>query len=98
MFLNSEEIKHNQSIVEEISNFCNCDILADLQRLLDHAHVTGKLDIVNTPCGEQQNEKCGVFEDVHVDQWSVGDSGDSFEGFVYGRFGENKWIKIPYYC
>ena len=70
----------------------------DIDMLLDGCRMTGLIEIVSEPTGENQDESQGIFSDVWVDQWSVGDSGDSYAGYIYGKFAENKWIKIPYDC
>lgn len=71
---------------------------ADYKALLDFCVVNGELEIVSEPEGDDQDESTGIFKEVFVDQVSVGDSGDSFAGNIYGRFAQKKWLKIPYYC
>lgn len=56
------------------------------------------LSIVDKPYGENQNEKCGIFKEIWVEQWSTGMEGDSYEGYIYAKFDADKWLKIPYYC
>ena len=69
----------------------------DLQELLDGCSQAGAIEIVDEPSGTKQNEDCGIFMDIYVDQCSVGDSGDSFAGEIYAKVNEI-WLKIPYNC
>lgn len=90
--------KHNKEIMEQVTAKVGDEALEDFKELLDFANVTDKLEIVSKPDGDNQNESCGVFTEVWVDQWSVGMEGDSFEGFIYGKFADMEWLKIPYSC
>lgn len=83
----------------------NKKLLSDLQipdkdfaDLIFHCSTIGRLEIVTKPTGENQDEYIGVFKQVYVEQGSVGDSGDSFAGFIYGKLGKRKWLKVPYEC
>lgn len=89
----SEERAHNSKLLEE-----NGIPDKALESLLDGCCLNGKLEIVSEPTGTNNNEQCEYFQETFVDQWSVGISGDSFAGFIYGKFAENKWLKVPYYC
>lgn len=71
----------------------------DLQELLcDCSRITDFIDVVSEPGGDNQDNIIGIFSEVYVDQSSVGDSGDSFAGYIYGKLGENKWLRVPYEC
>ncbi len=94
----NERLEHNTKIIAQIIDEVGNKTLKSYERLLDGAYVTDKIQIVDKPNGDNNYEEFGVFKDVWVDQWSVGDSGDSFEGFIYGRFAKKKWLKIPYSC
>ena len=65
--------------------------------MLDGCFCNGKIEKVGKPSGDKQNEEFGIFKDIHVDQWTVGTEGDSFNGHIYARV-KNQWYKIPYYC
>ena len=73
------------------------DYEQDFEDLLDGCRLNGEVEVAEKPNGDKQNEDCGIFKDIHVDQWSVGDSGDSFAGYIYAKV-NNKWLKIPYSC
>lgn len=70
----------------------------EMSGLLFHCNVSGKMSIVDKPSGEDQSEDCGIFTQVFVNQQSVGTEGDSFEGDIYAKFDDNKWLKIPFEC
>ena len=88
-----EEHEANMKLLEE-----NGIPAEDFKNLLDYCNLTGKIEVVQKPKGDNQNEKFGIFKQVFVDQWSVGMEGDSFAGFIYGKFDKSKWLKIPYEC
>ena len=70
----------------------------DFADLVDECTVTGKIEFVEKQRGtEQREDDCGIFTNIHVEQWSRGDSGDSYGGFIYANV-NGKWISIPYEC
>ena len=52
--------------------------------------------LVDEPSGEKQRENYAI--DYYIDQRSVGDSGDSFEGECYLRLANNKYLRWNYEC
>jgi len=59
--------------------------------------IRGVAEIVKTPNGTFQEEKYGrQIKGVWVDQWSVGDTGDSWEGTVCVQLSENRYFKFNY--
>lgn len=68
----------------------------DFKSIRVDCETSGEIEIVDHPSGENQNEIYGVFKEVWVDQWSTNMDGDAFEGFIYGRFKKDKWLKIPF--
>jgi hypothetical protein len=94
-------LKNVRDTIMDVSEELNVPfsyLKAGFDDLVDGCSITSKLKITDKPSGKKQNEDCEYFKDIHVDQWSVGESGDSFEGFIYARFQFNKWLKIPYEC
>ena len=88
-----EIAEHNDVILKEFKVPAK-----DFMSLLDYSDVTGKMEVVEKPGGSNNHEKRGMFKAVWVDQWSVGMEGDSFEGFIYGKLADGKWLKVPYSC
>jgi hypothetical protein len=70
----------------------------EIEEILYYCDVTGKIEIVDSPKGDVQIRKYKFFTSIYVDQYSVGDSGDSFAGHIYAEYGPEKWLKIPYEC
>lgn len=70
----------------------------DFEDLMDGSKVNGIVEIVPEPKGDAQKERYGKLKNIHVKQWSVGDSGDSYAGFIYAQLKEEVWLKIPYEC
>lgn len=93
-----EQLEHNAKIMEQIIDEVGNKAIDSYKQILDNAYVRDKIEIVSKPDGYNQNEKCGVFTEVWVDQWGVGMEGDSFDGFIFGKFAKQKWLKIPYSC
>ncbi len=84
---------HNETILKTLGKTAQKDF-ADL---IDSCSSVGKIEFVDEPKGDAQNESNGIFKDVHVDQWSVGDSGDSYAGFIYAKVNK-QWVSINYEC
>lgn len=91
-----EVYEHNTSLLKKLC----ASALKNFSDLVDGCRINQKIEIVDKPFGQlQKGEKFGVFRKVYVDQWSVGDSGDSYAGFIYTNYGKSsKWLKIPYEC
>jgi len=86
-----------RSLYKTIAEVLIKDLGEDIGALLDSCGLSGEVEIVDAPTGSKTNESYGIFKDVHIDQWSVGDSGDSYAGFIYAKV-KDKWIKVPYEC
>lgn len=89
-----EEHEANMKLLEE-----NKILYEDFKNLLDDCSITGKIEIVDKPTGYFQEEiEDAFFKQIFVDQWTTGMEGDSFAGYIYGNFGKDKWLKVPYEC
>lgn len=95
--MENEIINNNLKILEEIG--CSKE---QFDKYVEDVTVTGKLEIVREPKGDiepfEEFTESIPFREQWVEQWSSGPYGDSFTGFIYAKFGENKWLKIPYTC
>ena len=92
----SEIKSHNEEILKGIDYRSK-----DFMQLVEYCRITGKMQWVEKPTfkAEYDPDVYGVFKLEYVDQWSIGDSGDSFEGFMYVKVGvKKKYLKIPYDC
>ena len=90
---NKEDVLKQIGIELNINQF---DLDAHFIELLDDCIINGEIEIVANPSGGNQHSDCGIFTEVFVEQWSVGDSGDSYSGYIFGKYSTDKWIKIPY--
>lgn len=71
----------------------------EIMLVAEECEVNGKWEIVERTTGKYQEEDGYYhFKGYWVDQWSVDDSGDSFNGYIYIQLKENKWLKMFYSC
>ena len=98
---NSAMIKHHEEIeasIREIINPLGDQAKKDFSALIEDCNVTGKIEFVESPEGDQQTEDANeTFIDVYVDQYT-GPLGDDYSGYIYGKLKDGRWIKIPYEC
>jgi len=96
------QVQYENSIAEfnwKILYSISSTAVDDFTVLTKECNVYDKVEIVEEPAGEPESEDgYGVFTSTQVDQWSVGMSGDSFQGNIYAKFSERKWLRIPYEC
>jgi len=89
---------YNSKIIRKLAKeFNNNGIIIDFKECAQDCLVTGKVEVVKSPEGEDQDDsryKC--FKAIWVDQYPVGIEGDNFEGFIYGQLDKKRWLKIPY--
>lgn len=90
--------KHNEKIMARVVAKVGKKALKDFKKLVEELEVDGNLKIRIGPCGHNNEESCGVFKEVWVEQWSVGIVGDSFKGSMYAKFADSEWLEIPFSC
>ena len=88
-----EVSEHNDTLIKSFGETAKTDFID----LIEYCGVTDKIEFVEEPKGIFQDEDCGVFKNVHVEQWCTNMEGDSFSGFIYAQVKE-KWIKVPFSC
>ena len=84
---------HNEQVLKSLCKKAE----KDFEELLDCCNVTEKIKLVDAPKGSDNKEHCGVFRNVHVDQWSTNMEGDSYAGFIYANV-KGQWIEVPFSC
>lgn len=93
-----------RSLYMSIAEALTDELKNDIDGVMDSCSINGEVEIVkeeDVPTDNIQNEDWGIFKDIRIDQWGVGDSGDSFEGLIYARIDHKEkktWLKIPYNC
>jgi hypothetical protein len=90
---NKEISEHNTAFINSFGNTAS----KHFKDLLEFCNVSGKIELVDKPDGDKQNENYGMFKNVYVEQWTTGMESDSFAGFIYTNV-KGQWIKIPYSC
>ena len=88
--------EHNKSI---FSSKCE-EFIEDYKILTSDIHVTNKIEIVPEPEGTNQEdfEEYKSFSSIYIQEWSRGWSEDNYEGFIFAKMIDGKWLKIPYSC
>lgn len=85
---------HNNEILKDFNQ-------DDLKELFIDIRITDKIQWVDKPTfkPEYNPDKYGIFTQEFVNQWSIGDSGDSYEGFLYLKVkGHKQYLKVRYSC
>lgn len=91
------EIKrHNDRILKAIKAVKGEHFTDDLIGFARECEADGKFRIVKKPSGDKQKENFGLIINAWVDQYSVGDSGDSFCGTVSVKLKKGKWLEMPF--
>lgn len=91
--------RSNKRLCKAILNQLGTTFLKEIMAVAHESEVQNKMEIVRETTGEYQKEYgYDCFEGYWVDQWSVGDSGDSFNGYIYIQLKENRWLKMYYSC
>ena len=84
---------HNESVLRSLGKKAQ----KDFEELLDCCNVIEKIEFVDAAKGHDNKENCGVFKNVHVEQWTTNIECDSYAGFIYANV-NGKWIKVPFSC
>jgi len=84
---------HNEQVLKTLGKKAQ----NDFEELMDCCNVTEKIKLVDAPKGSDNKEHCGVFKNVHVDQWTTNMEGDSYAGFIYANV-KGQWIEVPFSC
>ena len=87
--------KHNEPILKAIKAEKGNEWFSELEMLMEESEVCGAFKIVEEPNGEKQ-ESSELIGDEWVDQYSVGDSGDSWEGTITVKIGDKRYLEMPF--
>lgn len=91
-----EEKRWNSRILKAIGNQLGKRFLDDVVQCFEESEACRKLELVRKPTGQYQEEEYDSFKGIWVDQWSVGDSGDSWNGYVCIKLKKGLWLKTFY--
>lgn len=89
----NEITEHNEQFLKSLGKKAQ----KDFEELMDCCQIYEKITVVDAPKGSKQDENCGIYKDIHVDQWCTNMEGDSYAGFIYAKV-KGQWIEVPYYC
>lgn len=92
----AECLRVNDRIFKVIQSVLGNAFLADIQDVLTDCEVNGQFSLVKDPVGEWQRERRGNVTGIWVDQCSVGDSGDSYEGRIWIKLKERLYLQADF--
>ena len=91
-----EEKRWNSRLLKAIQSQLGKQFLDDVVECLEESEAQGKLELVRKPRGQWQEEYHESFDGIWVDQWSIGDTGDSWNGYVCIELKKGLWLKTFY--
>ena len=96
---NNETMRINDRIFKAIGNQIGHGFLKDLSELIEDAGCQHRFRIVDEPNGKYQSESdFGCITGNWVTQYSVGMEGDSYEGTIWVKFKNYKYLEMDFSC
>jgi len=86
----------NMHLINELADKYGKVLLKDVDRIMRDCYFNDTATLVNEPQGEDNDEEYQLIKEVWCEQWSVGDSGDSFEGRLYAKIKDGVWLMLPF--
>jgi hypothetical protein len=91
-----DEIERNNApILKAVKEEKGDEWFEELENLMEESEVGGAFKIVAKPNGEKQSSG-DLIKWEWVDQYSVGDSGDSWEGTITVKISNGKYLEMPF--
>lgn len=95
----AEVARVNSRLFKAIKSLRGEKFVQDLNDVVKECEVVdAPYEIVNTPQGKYQHESFRTIKGFWVKQWSVGDSGDSYNGYIAIKIKRNKYLQMYYSC
>ncbi len=91
----------NMRLLKAIGRYLGPEFIKCLDSLTEDLFIRAKMAIVHdVPSNAkfQEESDYGMITGIWVEQYSVGDSGDSFAGHMYVKLKNWKYLEIPYSC
>ena len=95
----------NKRLLTAIKSVLGKSFVRNLLALLEECEVGSQLgvstefEIVRQTGSTWVSERYGrKIAGYWVDQWAIGDSGDSFEGYIYVELKPNRYLKASFSC
>jgi DNA repair photolyase len=94
----NEENRRNLRLLKAIKAVKGKTFYKHILEVIEQSEgLKGQAEIVKEPVGKFQKENYGrEIKGIWIQQWGVGDSGDSWEGIVCVKIKENKYLKFAY--
>lgn len=91
----------NDRLLKVLKRMYGAAWVKNLKKLLADCEVgtymmDARYGITHSRCGQYQQEKYGKIRGYWVEQWPVGDSGDSWEGYIYVELKPGRYLKAAY--
>lgn len=90
----------NDRIIKAVANQLGQSFVNDIWSCVEESEglpeYSGKFFFLRKPRGQWQEEEYDNFNGIWVDQWSVGDSGDSWNGVVCIKLKKGLWLAFDY--
>lgn len=90
--------RYNQRLYKVLMKLKGQHFMDSLNECFTESECRDKVSIVRKPRGHYQRENYGRIKGIWVDQWSVGDSGDSYEGYIAVKIRQSTWIECRFEC
>ena len=87
--------RNNAPILKAIKEEKGDEWFEELENLMEESEVGGAFKIVSKPSGDKQSSG-KLIKWEWVDQCSVGDSGDSWEGTITVKISNGKYLVMPF--
>lgn len=89
-----EKDAKNREVLESVKKIVSKKLYKLIEYQIEESEHADDFRIVDAPTGKQQKAEDGIF--VWIDQWSVGDSGDSWAGVEYVPLPNGKYLAWGY--
>jgi hypothetical protein len=93
-----DENNKNHALLNDIKKEKGKTFFKYLMEIIEESEgIKGLAEIVNEPVGKFQKEKYGrQIDGIWLEQWGVGDTGDSWNGYVCVKLSEERYLKFSY--
>ena len=87
----------SEKVIKKLADKLGLELRDDIKKIMIDCSFSDVCSVVDKPEGDDQEEHYKVISNVYAEQWSVGDSGDTFHGSIYCELPTKQWLKLPYW-
>ncbi len=92
-----ETMRQNDRIFKAIGNQLGVGFLSDLKTLIEDCECKDRFKLVDEPTGKFQIESdFGCIAGIWITQYSVGTEGDSYEGTIWVKLKNYKYLEMNF--